>query len=509
MPRSRMDMRRIREVLRLKFEFDSSKREIARAAGVGRTTVNEYLSRAANAGISWEEVQSLDDTALERALFPIQDHRDTRRPVPDWRSVDRDLRRRGVTLKLLWLEYRIEHPDGYEITQFCHHFQQWKKANRPSTLRRIRPAGESMEVDYAGMTMTVIDGGVAREAQVFVACLPCSDLIFAEPTWSQKSEDWLPSHVNAFAFFGGVPRKVVPDNLKTGVSHASYYDPVINPGYRDLARHYGTAVVPTRVRKPRDKASVENAVLQVERWVMAPLRNRRFLSLGELAKAIAEKVGELNDKPFAPPREGSRRSLFEEVEKPTLRPLPSEPFLIGSWSKAKVNIDYHVAVDGHFYSVPHALVHKRVEVFATPSTVAIFHRSERIATHRRSDAKGRHTTLEPHMPKAHQAIAKRTPDHLRAQALAIGVATAAYVDKLLTGRDHPEQGFRSCLGILRLAATYGRPNLEAACERALVAGACSSRYVERLLKSQRRNPPAAPDVGPGDHGNVRGSGYYH
>ena len=504
-------MRRIREVLRLKFEFDANQREIAVATGIGRTTVGEYLSRAAEAGITWEKAQGLGDDALERALFPIQGHRDTRRPAPDWAAVDKELRRRGVTLKLLWLEYLVEHPAGYRLTQFCHHFRQWQQASRPPTLRRVRPAGESLEVDYAGMTVTVMDGAAPRQAQIFVAAMACSGYTYAEATWTQQAEDWLTSHVRAFAFFGGVPQKVVPDNLKTGVSHASYYDPVINPGYRDLARHYRVAVLPTRVRKPRDKASAENAVLQVERWVLAPLRNRRFLALADLNKAIAGKLDELNGKPFAPPLEGSRRSLFEQVERPVLKPLPPEPFVVGAWSKAKVNLDYHVAVDGHFYSVPHALVHKRVEVFATPATVAIFHRGERVASHPRSGAKGRHSTLTPHMPKAHQAIAQRTPDRLRAEAAAIGAATALYVDKLLGGRAHPEQGFRSCLGILRLAASHGRPNLEAACQRALTAGALSSRYVERLLKAERQNRghDTVSDLSLGAHGNVRGSGYYH
>ena len=343
-----------------------------------------------------------------------------------------------------------------------------------------------------------------------MACLPCSGLIYAEASWTQTSEDWLGAHVRLFAFLGGVTAKVVPDNLKVGITHASYYDPVINASYAALIKHYGSAVVPARSRKPRDKPGVENGVLQAYRWLLAPLRHRQFFSLAELNQAIALLLVELNDKPMAPPREDSRRTLFEAVERAALRSLPTEPYVLGHWAiGVTVNIDYHVAVDQNFYSVPYALVRKRVDAFVTPTGVQIFHRGERAASHVRLAGRNHWGTLNEHMPPAHSAMANRTPDWVRGQAAKVGVATAAYVERLLTGRAHIEQGVRSCLGILRLATRYPGEQLEAACVRAIAAGASSSGFVEHLLKSGR--PLADTDVadGIGHHRNVRGAGYYH
>ncbi len=313
-----------------------------------------------------------------------------------------------------------------------------------------------------------------------------------------------------FAFLGGVPAKVVPDNLKVGITHASHYDPVINASYAGLIKHYGTAVVPARARKPRDKPGVENGVLQACRWLLAPLRHRQFFALTELNQAIALLLGELNDKPMTPPREGSRRSLFEAVERTALKPLPSEPYVVGHWAiGATVNLDYHVAIERNFYSVPYALVRKRVDVFVTRGGVQIFYRGERAASHVRQLGQNHWVTLGEHMPPAHSAVANRTPDWVRAQAAKVGVATAAYVERLLTGRDHIEQGVRSCLGILRLATRYPGEQLEAACVRAIAAGASSSGFVEHLLKSGQPLTETVADEGVGDHRNVRGAAYYH
>ena len=504
-------MRRIKEVLRLKQALGLSDAAVARGARVARSTVKQYLDRAAAAGVSWETAEGLSDDELDRRLFAVADRRDVDRPLPDWEAIDKELRGRGVTLRLLWLEYLARQPEGYRYTQFCEHFHAWQRRARPPTMRRVHRAGEALEVDWAGMTLSVIDAGVAREAQVFVACLPCSDLIYAEATWTQRQEDWLGAHVRAFAYFGGCPEKLVPDNTKTGVSEASYWDPVLNRSYHELARHYGVAIVPARVRKPRDKPAAENAVQQVERWVLAPLRHRQLFSLAEANAALAEKVEEFNNRPFAPPRDGSRRSLFEAIERGKLKSLPAEPFVIGQWLTARVNIDHHIAVDGHFYSVPYRLVQQRVDVFLTATAVAVFHRGGRVASHPRSAAKAHHTTVPAHMPPAHQAIAKRTPDRLRAEAVALGPAIGAYVDRLLGAREHPEQGMRACLGVLRLAGAYGKARLGLACERALAAGVASSRYVERLLKADRLRPflDGAAEPGLGAHANLRGSAYYN
>jgi transposase len=504
-------MRRIREVLRLKFQLGLNDSQVASSAGIARATVQDYVRRIAATGLSHEQLLALADEALGKQLFPPRERRNTDRPLPDWETIERELRGRGVTLRLLWLEYLAGQSNGYQYTQFLGHFRAWQQASRPPVMRQVHRAGESLQVDYAGMRLTVLDMGTPREAHIFVACLPCSQLIYAEASWTQGHEDWLGAHVRALAFIGGCTAKLVPDNLKSGVTDPWYYDPVLNRSYHELARHYGIAIVPARIRRPRDKASAESAVNQVERWVLAPLRHRRFFSLDEANAAITEQVEAFNNRPFSPPREGSRRSLFEAIERSALTPLPAEPFVIGQWLTARVNLDYHIVVDRHFYSVPHRLVHAKVDVFLTATTVSVFARGERVASHIRSFVPAAHTTLAEHMPPAHQAMARRTPDRLRQDAAELGVAIGAYVERLLTAREHPEQGVRACLGVLRLARSYGTPRLELACERALAAGAVSSRYIEQLLKADRRQPflDQHPDEGLGTHRNVRGSTYYN
>ncbi len=504
-------MRRIREVLRLRAELGPNLSAISAGANLARSTVRAYLARAATAGLDAASADRLSETALEAALFPPPSAAQGR-ALPDWAAVDQELRRyKHVTRKLLWMEYRAAHPDGFGFSQFKLRLSEWQKASgRGLSMRQVHRAGEAVQVDYAGDTVAVMDDGTARAAQIFVACLPCSGLLYAEASWTQATEDWLGAHVRLFGFLGGVPAKVVPDNLKVGVTHASYYDPVINASYAGLIKHYGTAVVPARARKPRDKPGVENGVLQACRWLLAPLRHRQFFSLTELNQAIALLLGKLNDKPMTPPREGSRRGLFEAVERAALKRLPIEPYVVGHWAiGATVNLDYHVAIERNFYSVPYALARKRVDVFVTRSCVQIFHRGERAASHVRQLGQNHWTTLGEHMPPAHSVMADRTPEWVRAQAARVGVATAAYVERLLTGRDHIEQGVRSCLGILRLATRYPGERLEVACVRAMAAGASSSGFVEHLLKSGHPLTETVADDSVGDHRNVRGAGYYH
>jgi transposase len=511
-------MRRIREVLRLRAELGPNLSAISAGAKLARSTVRAYLDRATAAGLDAAAADGLSETALEAALYPPSPATDGR-TLPDWAEVDQELRRhKHVTRKLLWMEYKTVQPDGLGFSQFKLRLSEWQKASgRGLSMRQVHHAGETVQVDYAGDTVAVMDDGRARAAQIFVACLPCSGLIYAEASWTQTTEDWLGAHVRLFSFLGGVPAKVVPDNLKVGVTHASYYDPVINASYAALIKHYGTAVVPARSRKPRDKPGVENGVLQACRWLLAPLRHRQFFSLTELNQAIALLLVELNDKPMAAPREGSRRSLFEAVESAALKRLPIEPYVVGHWATehakegigVTVNVDYHVPVERNFYSVPYALVRKRVDVFVTRTGMQIFHRGERSASHARVGGENHWATLGEHMPPAHSAVAKRTPDWVRGQAAKVGVATAAYVERLLTGRDHVEQGVRSCLGILRLATRYPSEHLEAACVRAMSAGANSSGFVEHLLKSGRPLVDPVAEDGIGHHGNIRGPGYYH
>ena len=510
MPRPRSAMRRVREVLRLRVALGDNVSAIAASARLARSSVRKYLTRAKEAGIDAVAAEGMTDDALEAALFPAKRGPDAR-VVPNWAAIDEDLRRhRHLTLQLVWMEYKADYPDGFGLSQFKAHFAAWRKAARPGlSMHQTHRAGEAVQVDYAGDTVPVTIDGVVRQAQLFVACLPATGLIFADATWTQKQDDWLASHIRLFEFIGGIPAKIIPDNLKTGVTHASYYDPVLNASYVALIKHYGTAVVPARAGKPKDKPSVENGVLQAYRWILARLRTRQFFSLGELRQAIRDLLTDLNDRPLSPPREGSRRSLFEAIERGALQPLPKEPYTIGEWKiERTVNRDYHIAIDRNYYSVPYTLVGKKVDAFLTPALVEIFHRRERVACHPRASGANHWKTVAEHMPPAHSAVANRTPNWIRTEAAKVGMATAAYVERLLTSHDHVEQGVRSCLGILRLAAKHPAERLEAACKCALSAGVRSSGYVEQLLKRPRPIPDPSADAGLGTHANVRGAGYY-
>jgi len=506
-------MRKVKEALRLKFSCGLSVSGIARSLRVARSTVSEYLSRADSAGISWPLPGDMDDDALECLLFPPPSLPSSKRPLPDWVDVHEELRRNGVTLLLLWQEYKAENPDGFQYTRFCNRYRDWAgKLDLP--MRFNHKAGEKMFVDYCGQTMPVVDKrtGEVREAQIFVAVLGASSYTFAEATWTQGLPDWIGSHVRAFNYFGGVTEITVPDNLRSGVSKACRYEPDINPTYQDLAEFYNMAVIPARVRKPKDKAKAEAGVLLVERWILAKLRHRTFFSLGELNEAIGELLEELNDRPFQK-LPGSRRSLFEKLDKPALKPLPSSPYQYAEWKKAKVNIDYHVEIDGHYYSVPHRLVRQKVDIRFTSKTVEIFRKGKRQASHMRSYVKGKHTTIKEHMPKSHQRHLEWTPSRIVSWAEKTGKATAELVAAIMESRPHPEQGFRSCLGIMRLCKEYGDERLEAACQRALFIKALSYKSVMSILKTglDKQPLPKKPEQQklPIDHQNIRGSDYYH
>src|SRR5210317_200046 len=379
MPAKRLSMRKIKEVLRLKWARGLSNRQIAKACGIARPTVSEYLRRAAQAGLAWPLPTNLDEATLERQLFrPPPSLPAQARGVPDWALVHQELKRKGVTLFLLWQEYRAAHPEGYQYSWFCDHYRAWQ-GKLDVVMRQDHRAGEKLFVDYAGQTMPVVDWGTGeiREAQLFVAVLGASNYTYAEATWTQGLPDWIGSHRRAFAFLGGVPELVVPDNLRAGVSKAHRYEPDNNPTYQDMATHYGVAVLPTRVRRPRDKAKVEAGVLVVERWILAVLRHRTFFSLAELNAAIAGLLEKLNARPFKK-LPGCRRAHFEALDKPALKPLPIEPYEYAEWKKARVHIDYHLEVGGHYYSVPHALIKKQLDVRITQNTLECFYRGNRV-----------------------------------------------------------------------------------------------------------------------------------
>lgn len=504
-------MRKIRDVLRLQAE-GLSKRRISVSLNIGRTAVGDHIARAKRAGLSWPLPAGLGDDGLEQLLFPpTMAVPKGQHPLPEWPEVHFELKRPGVTRALLWEEYRSLHPDGYGLSQFCALYRAWA-GKLDVTMRQVHVAGEKMFVDYAGAVAEVIDptSGEVHEAQVFVATLGASSYTYAEATWTQGLPNWIGSHCRALAFFGGVPAQIVPDNLKSAVTKACLYDPEVNRTYADLAAHYGTAVVPARPAKPRDKAKVEVGVQIVERWILARLRNRRFFSLAELNQAIQEELVKLNAK-VSKHLGTSRRHLFEELERPALKPLPAQAYQYGEWKKRRAGLDYHVEVHKHYYSVPHRFARQQLWARITERTVEVFHKGKRIAAHMRGSGNRRHTTVAEHMPSSHRRHASWTFARIERDASANGPNTKLLTEHILRNRPHPEQGFRACIGILRLAKSYSPERLEVACERALEIGAHTYSSVNSILKNKLDCRQSTKPVATGpaiDHGNIRGPQYF-
>ncbi|HYU48270.1 MAG TPA: IS21 family transposase [Terriglobales bacterium] len=513
MPAERLSMRKIKEILRLKFELGLKNREIARSCLIPHTTVANYLRRARDAGLTWPLPPDLDEGTLERQLFaddPWARTRETR--LPDFASIHEEFRRhRHVTLQLLWEEYKESQPDGYQYSRFCELYNRWVQ-KLDLVLRQDHRVGEKMFVDHAGPTVPIVDRetGQVHEAAIFVAVLGASNYTYAEATWNRNLASWIGSHIRTLEFFQGVPAVTVPDNWKTAVKDPCYYEPDLNPTYRDFAQHYGTVIIPARVRKPRDKAKVEAGVLIVERWILAALRKHTFHTLAELNLAIRELLVKLNQRKFRK-LDTTREKLFEELERPALKPLPPEPFTFAEWKKARANIDYHVEIERHYYSVPYQLVHQEVEARIAAATVEIFLKGRRIVTHTRSFVPGKHTTLPEHRPKKHQNL-EWTASRMIERGLVIGTSTAAALERIMESRKHPELGYRSCLGVLRLGERYGRERLETACRRAVALNACSYRRIKSMLETgldrQPLEPVATPAAHTDVHANVRGAGYY-
>jgi len=511
-------MRKIRDILRLRYEAGLAYRGIANALNIGYGTVVDYLKRAEQAGLSWPIPEGLMERDLGRLLFPTQAVTGQRRfTEPDFATVCVELKGKGVTKLLLWQEYRQQHPDdGYSYAQFCHRYRVWLGCQQRS-MRQVHRAGEKLFVDYCGPTMTIVnpDTGECRQAQIFVAVLGASNYTFACASWSQKQADWLQAHVKAFAYFGGVPELIVPDNLKSAVRKTHRYDPDINPSYQQLAAHYQCAIVPARPYKPKDKAKAEVAVQIVERWIMARLRHQTFFTLASLNQAIGVLLEDLNQRPFKK-LPGTRQSQFEQLDKPALRALPAQPYRYAHIKKARVHIDYHIEYDKHYYSVPHPLVKQEVEVQATDRTVAIYRYGQRIASHARSYRQGAHSTLQEHMPQAHRAMHDWSPQRFLNWAGDIGPETRAVVSCLLQEKRHIEQSYRRVLALLSNAKKYGRERLNSACGRALLIGSPTRSSVESILK---RGLDKVPMESPGNavqdelsldhHENVRGEDYYH
>lgn len=509
MANRRLSMRKIKEVLRLKYEGGLSNRAIARSCNICHRTVREYLKRAKGAGIDWPLPEGMDDESLEEMLFPRAHHEAGDVDLPDMAWVHRELKRKGVTRYLLWQEFceTTDRPCSY--SRFCEAYRKWSKTADP-VMRQDHKAGEKMFVDYAGIKVPITDPatGEVRDVPVFVAVLGASSYTYAEATAREDLEGFIGAHVRAFEYFGGVVEVIVPDNLKAGVKDPLYYEPDINPTYQEMAVHYGVAVIPARVKRPRDKAKVEVGVQVVERWIIAALRNRTFFSLSELNAAIKELLEKLNHRPFKK-LDTHRRKLFEEMEKPALRPLPDRPYRFAIWRRAKVNIDYHIEVNRHYYSVPYQLIGKRVDVRITEHHVEIYHKGKRIAVHIRSNLKGQHTTEDGHMPKSHRAY-KKGPGDITKGAAQIGPHVAQLAEAIMKAKAHPVQGYRAVMGIIGLAKAYSKGRVDAACARALSIKGYSYRSVRSILEKGLDQVPIQPAslALPIEHSNIRGSDYY-
>lgn len=505
-------MRKIREVLRLSWGMGLGNRQIARSLQVSPGTISDMLRRARDAGLSWPLPEDMDDCALESRLYlhKLPEVPAGLRPQPDMGWIRRELRRKGVTLQLLWQEYKQQYPDGYQYSQFCERYRRWRESI-DVVMRQVHRAGEKMFIDYAGQTIPVVDAatGTVRQAYLFVMVLGASNYTYAEATWSQDLESWIGAHCRGFEFFGGVSEILVPDNLPAAVTRPCRYEPGINATYQEMAAHYGTVVIPARVGKPRDKAKVENGVLQAERWILAVLRNQSFFGLGDLNGSIRKALDVLNHKPFQK-LDGCRASLFESIDKPALKPLPATRYEFAEWRKARVNIDYHIEVDHNYYSVPYQLARQQVDVRLTAGTVEVLHKGKRVASHQRCYGKGHFSTVMEHRPASHQKYLEWTPSRIIHWAESSGPNTAEMVRIIMERRPHPEQGFRSCLGLFRLGRHYSPERLEAACGRALTLGAYSYRSVKSILENNLdlvsvEEHPVGPPIA---HSNVRGADYF-
>jgi transposase len=503
-------MRKISELLRQRHELKRSYRDISTSLNISVGTISDYLSRAKSAGLNWPLPPLSEETLYEKLFIPTLNPT-TKKTPPDWEWAHRELRKKGVTLLLLWREYREIHPDGYGYTNFCNKYRAYAKQLSPM-MRQTHKAGEKIFVDYAGTKIPWINPhtGEIHEAEIFVGALGASQLTFVEATETQSLPDWIQSHIHMFEAFGGVSEMVVPDNLKAAVTKAHIYDPDINANYQHFSEHYGFAIVPARVAQPKDKAIAESAVGCITRQIIASLRNITFTSIGEINAAIKPRLAVFNNQ-FFQKMETSRQALFERLDKISLKPLPKERYQYAEWCKTKISIDYHFVFDDHYYSVPYRYIHHSIEIRASSKIVECFYQEKRIAVHERSHLRYQFTTLNEHMPQAHQAHTEWTPDRIKRWANKIGPETTQFIEHMVASRAFPQQSFRSCLGLLRLGKKFGEERLEKACVRALFSGATRYQHVESILKNKLDLIPlshvkSTPILS--SHQNIRGSTYY-
>jgi transposase len=505
-----LQMTKFREILRL-HAIGHSQCAIAQSCAVARSTVQDYIRRATAKNLSYEQLADLSDHEVKELLGKGKRQASQQGKAIDFAPLEVELRRKGVTLALLWQEGLDKGDWQMSYGTFCRRYNQWRLRQQLS-MRQVYKGGEKLFVDYCGLTVPVThpQTGEVVQAQIFVGCLGASNYTYAEATPTQELPHWIGAHERALSFLGGVPECIVPDNLKSGVTDPCRYEPGVNRSYQEFAEHYGVAIIPARPKKPRDKSKVEKAVQEVERQILAPLRHQQFTSFTALNEAIGAGLKQLNNRVM----QGygvSRRELFEQVDQAALKQFPTQPFVFGQWKQAKVNLDYHIEVDGHYYSVPYTLVGQAVHVKTGEQLVEIFHQHQRVAAHERSHVRYRHTTVAEHMPPEHLAYKGQSQERFLTWAERIGPQTYRQVQAIFETKAHPEQAFRTLKGIQRLVGRYDPTRLEAACGRANALGLVGLRRLRNILEAQLETAPL-PELPPpsevSQHANVRGSQYY-
>ena len=514
MSKSRTDVEKIREILRLCLELKFSFRKASEALGVSKTTVGEYIAEFKRSGLSYQDITRMSDIEV---IELFEKNNKSSNPLyeelsKDFHYYEKELTRTGVTLYLLWEEYIQGNKDGFSYSRFCHHYRMWKGKQKPG-MHIDHKAGERMYADFTGKKMHVVDPvtGEIREAEIFVAILGASQLTYVEASFSQGLEDWIMLNENALRYFGGAPRGISPDNLKSAVTKACNYEPLINKTYNDLAQHYATVILPTRPGKPKDKSLVENAVTLVYQRIFARLRNMTFFSLGELNEAIWEELERHNDL-FFQRRDISRRQLFEQIEKYELRPLPVERYELKHYQVARAEFNYHVYLkeDKHYYSVPHQYTGKSLKIIYTARNVEIYKDNKRIYFYRRNRRNYCYTTIKEHMPPQHQFINGWSPDRFIKWAETIGGSVKEFIKLMLDQKEHPEQAFRACMGVLKLGKKYEEEALQLVCKRAIEINSISYRFINNSLKNNtyKMEEENAKDLTLPFHDNIRGKDNY-
>lgn len=509
----RLPMKKIKDILKLRYITDISYRQISRAVGVPSSTVSDYCKRFEITTYSIDAFLQMDEDRMYEILFPEKklSYQRKDRPLPDVAYIHQEIAKKGVTFELLWQEYKEQHPDGYGCSQFKEHYYKYKKKLNPS-MRQTYIPGDKMFVDYSGLTLPVVDAesGSVSKAQIFVAVLGASGYTFVHATASQKQEDFILSHVLAYEFFGGVPKINVPDNLKSAVISHSKKGVVINESYAEMARHYQCAIEPARPKKPQDKGMVEQGVQAIQRWILAKLRNRTFFSVDEINQAIAPLLDQYNNKTIKR-LEQSRSERFEKNDKPYLQPLPANRFVYRRFKVATVHMDYHIELDRCFYSVPFKYLKEKVELKYTNTVVEIYHKGALIATHPKLHKANERSTHKEHMPLNHQyQHEKMNPERLKKWASSIGKDAKAFVVHRLQASEYPANAYRGVIAILSLEKIYGKMTLNQALGYAHSINSTSTRSIRSILEKKLYLQAAnnTTVVKPSKHKNLRGSNYY-